>query len=350
MAPSSNGGTPGASARPVIEKPAEKASDLSDLRVIVAGGSGFLGGAISARLESLGAKVFKVSRSLGYDLRNESEVFQAVILTKPDMIVDATGNGMGIGFQEQHQASIFRETMQIGMNLIHVASVSKIHLIAIGSPGSYSRAIKSEPIMENTFWDGYPGFPCMGEGLAKRALLGMMQAYGLQHELQSAFLVPASVYGPGQTVSKALKPVIPSLVGRFVAAVEAHSDVVQCWGVPDVARNFLYVDDFADAVAKACAMPLGTQGPVNLSGTESISIGELAALIARLTGFQGKMTWHPGCPQGTPYRVLDGGTGRQFLGWEPKVSLEEGLTRTIQEARRGDMDVLREAHGISIKG
>lgn len=304
--------------------------DLTGARVLVAGVGGFLGDYISGVLRFLGAEVIALVKGRGYDLRNEAEAFQAVMVSKPDIIVDASGPSGGIGFQLTMPGSIFRDTMQIGMNLVHVAAVARVRLIALGTSASYPSEGPSGAFRESSFWNGYPHMHVAAGGIARKAVLAMLQAYQVQFGLRFVYLVPSSVYGPDDNFDPVGASVLPAMIRRFVHAANSQADTVACWGDPEVTRSFLWAPDLSKAVALACATDLDYPHPINLAGAPEITMGALASLVAQETGYAGKITWDATKPTGTRRRVLDGRLAKKLLGWVPETSLETGLKATIQ--------------------
>jgi GDP-L-fucose synthase len=295
----------------------------------VAGGSGFLGKYVAAALAAMGGETIPLSRKDGFDFRNEALTLQAVMIHRPDMIVDVSGPSGGIKSLASRPAFAFKDAMQIGMNLVHAAAVAKVRLVAIGTPASYP---SEGPAMfrESGFWNGYPNQYVAHYGIARKAILAMMQAYKAQHSLQFAYLVPATVYGPADHFDGHRASVLAAMIRRFIHAVEDKDEQVVCWGKPEIVRSFLFAADFARAVAIACSSGLDYPDVINLPGAGEVTLGKLAELVAAETGFTGKIAWDPSQPTGAPRRILDGRVAKKLLGWEPEVPLETGLKTTIR--------------------
>lgn len=311
--------------------------DLAGARILVAGSTGFIGSYVSALLSSMGADVIPLAKSRGYDLRNEAETFQAVMYSHPDIIVDAAGPSGGIAVQASKPGTTFRDTLQIGMNLTHVAAVARVRLITIGTSASYPEGT-ANAAREASFWNGYPHPLVAAQGIARKAMLAMMQAYKAQFGFRYVYLVPSSVYGPNDCFEEGRASVLAAMVRRFTAAMEEGADQVSCWGTPEVTRSFLYAPDLAKAVALACATDLDWPDPINLPGAPETSIGKLAELVATETGFTGKIEWDETKPTGALRRILDGRAAKKLLGWEHETPLDAGLKATIawyHAGRRG---------------
>lgn len=304
-----------------------KPADLSGARILVTGATGFLGQYVMATLQQAGAEGIPLSKSMGYDLRNEGEALQAVLATHPDIIVHLAGIVGGIGANLGQPATFFRDNMMMGMNLIHAAAVGKVKLVTVGTTASYP-AEGEIPFREEAFWDGYPEASTASYGIAKKALFAMMQAYRKQFRLHFAYLIPSNLYGPGDAYKGIISSVIPSLVNRMIEARDAGVKEISCWGSGQAIRSFLFAADAAKAIATACAI-LDENGIVNLPGSEEISVGELATMIAKLVGYSGKILWDRAKPEGRARMVLDGTKAKDLLDWQPETKLADGLKMTV---------------------
>lgn len=332
MALASDRGTAKPQAEAVAQKPEKKAvaADLAGQRILVAGATGFLGRYVCAALSSHGAEVVPIAKSGGFDLRNEAEVLQAVLVSHPDMILDVAGPSGGLAHLSSKPAFAFRDTMQIGMNLIHAATSAKIRLITIGNSGSYPEHGPAV-LRENAFWGGYPDPLLASCTIARKALLPMMQASKAQHGLRFSYLVPSTVYGPGDHFDGFKASVMGAMIRRFVTAVQDGDDQVICWGKPEIARSFLYAPDFCRAVLAACSLEDDDYPDlINLPGHGETTIGALAEFVAKETGFKGAIAWDEKKPTGAPRRILDGRLAKRILGWEPQMTLETGVRATIR--------------------
>lgn len=280
-----------------------------------------------AALDHAGAQTMPLSRHTGYDLRNENEALQAMLATHPDIVVHLAGVVGGIGANVKQPATFFRDNMLMGMNVVHAASVGRAKIITVGTVCSYPKDGQL-PFEEEAFWDGFPEPTNAPYGIAKKALLVMMQAYRKQFGLRFAYLIPSNLYGPGDHFEEGSSHVIPALVRRFVEAKEKGEKEVVCWGSGQVTRSFLFAADAAKAITIAAAT-LDMDDPVNLPGTEELTIGELSVMIAKLVGYAGKILWDGSKPDGQPRRMIDGTRAKDLLDWEPETKLAEGLKHTI---------------------
>lgn len=301
---------------------------LEGVRILCSGGSGFLGRNVCAQMAEGGARVFSVSRSTGYDLRNEAETLLSILAVHPDAIVHLAATVGGIGANMASPATFFRENMLMGINVVHAAAVARAKLVFVGTLCSYPKDGIELPFKESDFWMGFPEETNAPYGIAKKALLVMCQAYRKQHGLRFGYLVPANLFGPGDNFNENTSHVIPALIRRFAEAKEVDVKEVTCWGTGNATRSFLYVKDAAIAITRATET-LDYDGPVNLSGTREISIKELAELVAKAVGYKGKILWDSSKPDGQPKRSVDGTLAEKLLEWRPETPLEQGIQETV---------------------
>ena len=302
--------------------------DLSDARVMVTGGGGFLGGRIAERLRERGAKP-SVIRSADYDLKEPERVRAALLEIEPDYLVHAAAVVGGIGANRRHPGSFFYENAVMGIHLIHEALQMKIEkLVIVGTVCSYPKHTQV-PFREEHLWDGYPEETNAPYGLAKKMLLVQAQAYREEYGLNSAFVIPTNLYGPGDNFDDETSHVIPAIIKKCLEAHDRGDDEVTLWGSGEPTREFLYVDDAADGIVLALERAEGAD-PINLGSASEISIKDLAEMIGQIVGFQGRFVWDRSNPDGQPRRAVDGSRARRLLGWSPRIELADGLATTVQ--------------------
>lgn len=308
---------------------------------MVAGGTGFLGGYVVWALSKLGAEVVSVSRYEGYDLGEYSGTLQALLIHKPDMIVDAAGTSAGIFAQIRSPIKFYKHNIEIGMNVADAASMMGIPLLSIGSPASYPEL--GSPFSEKHFWNGRPSTAL---GMAKRAVFGYMEALACEREaFHFMQLIPTNLYGPGDGKDGIRGPggdaVIPSLIKRFFQAKRDGAKQVTCWGSGKSTRSFLHVRDAAIAIAAACASRNWTH-LVHLPGTHAISIQNLAKILAQMVGWKGDIIW--GSSE-VPASSIDGARDRTLESeivtkalpeWKPMMPFDEGLEETVNWFRASE--------------
>jgi GDP-L-fucose synthase len=304
-----------------------KSGSLQERRVVVTGASGFLGRHVAKAFENGGVKVVPVSRSTGHDLRVYANAIMAILEVKPEAIVHLAATVGGIGANMARPGTFFYDNMLMGLNVVEAAAKTKTKLIQIGTVCSYPK-ICPIPFKEEDIWNGYPEETNAPYGVAKKALLVMCQSYRKEHGLRFGYLIPTNLFGPGDHFEESVSHVIPALIKRFLEAKEGRLPKVTCWGTGKATRSFLYVRDAAEAITRACET-LDDDRPINLPGTEEVSMLVLTKMIAELTGYDGEIEWDPSKPDGQPRRAVDGTRAKDLLGWEPRTTLVQGLKETI---------------------
>jgi len=300
-------------------------------RILVTGGTGFLGRRACLMLAAGGAQIQSVSRSIGCDLRVPQAFESALRSFSPDLVVHLAAACGGIGANMRAPASFFEDNMAMGLSVVGGCARSRTRLLMVGTICSYPKDCPA-PFSESSLWDGYPEPTNAPYGIAKKALLVLCQAHRAQSDLRFGYLMPCNLYGPGDNFSPSTSHVLPALVRKFEEARVAGSPSVCCWGTGLATRSFLHVDDCARAVVAAAGM-LDDDVPVNLPGSPEISIADLAQIISMEVGYQGLIEWDPSKPDGQPRRSVDGMRARSILGWEPEVDLTEGIRATISSWR-----------------
>jgi len=248
--------------------------------------------------------------------------------TRPEVVIHLAALVGGIGANQERPAEFFHDNLVMGLNLIDEgrrAGVAKF--VQVGTVCSYP-CVTSTPFREENFWDGYPEPTNAPYGIAKKALLVQLQAYRRQYGFNGIYLLPANLYGPGDSFNLERSHVIPAVIRKCVEAAEREDPEVVLWGTGAASREFLFVDDCAEAICLAAARYEG-EDPVNVGTGREITIRELATLIARLTGFKGSLRFDPSRPDGQPRRVLDVSRARNSFGFEASTPFEDGLRRTI---------------------
>jgi GDP-L-fucose synthase len=293
--------------------------------VSVTGGEGFLGGALVTALRQAGAEV-RVVRSAEHDLRTAEGARRAVDGT--EIVFHLAAVVGGIGFNLRHPGLLIHDNLLLGAHVFEQSRLAGVdHLVAVSSVCSYpDRA--SVPFRETDVWAGYPEPSNAPYGVAKRALQTLSEAYWAQYRFRSVIPILTNLYGPGDHDDPEDSHVIPALIRKFLAARARPGEPIDVWGSGTATRDFLYVDDAVRALMLAgecIEEPIA----VNVgSGIES-SIAEVTSLLAALTGFTGEVSWDNRRPDGQARRRLDLGRARTLLGFEARVTLEEGLRRTV---------------------
>lgn len=297
-------------------------------RVCVTGGAGFLGSFITAKLRERGAKEIFVPLIEDYNLVEPGDVTRMLDDSRPDIILHLAAHVGGIGANRLHPAEFFYDNLMMGVQLMHQAwrrGVEKF--VALGTVCAYPK-FTPVPFKEDDLWNGYPEETNAPYGLAKKMLLVQAQSYRQQHGFNAIFLLPVNLYGPRDNFDLESSHVIPALIRKCVEAQERGQETIEVWGDGSPTREFLYVEDAAEGILLA-AERYNKPAPVNLGSGYEISIKDLAELIQRLTGYQGRLVWNTDKPNGQPRRALDTSRALAEFGFKAQTNFEEGLRRTI---------------------
>jgi GDP-L-fucose synthase len=296
-------------------------------RVCVTGGAGFLGSFVCEKLNARGADIY-VPTIEEYDLTKIDSIKSMYDVSKPDLVIHLAAQVGGIGANREHPAEFFYNNLMMGVQLMHEAYERKIEkFVALGTICAYPK-FTPVPFKEEDLWEGYPEETNAPYGLAKKMLLVQSQAYRAQYGYNSIFLMPVNLYGPRDNFNPESSHVIPALIRKCLEAKAAGRDSIEVWGDGSPTRGFLYVEDAAEGILLA-AEKYNKSDPVNLGSSIEISIKDLITLIAKLTGFEGKIVWDTSKPNGQPRRGLDVSRAEREFGFKSQVNFEEGLRRTI---------------------
>jgi GDP-L-fucose synthase len=298
-------------------------------RFMVTGGAGFLGRVVTRKLKERGAKEIFIPRIEEYDLVDPVAIDRLLEDSYSDVIIHLAAHVGGIGANREHPAEFFYDNLMMGVQLMHKAWQRGVEkFVAIGTVCAYPK-FTPVPFKEDDLWMGYPEETNAPYGLAKKMLLVQSQAYRDQYGFNSLFLLPVNLYGPGDNFNLQTSHVIPALIRKCIEAEQAGEKEIEVWGDGSPTREFLYVEDAAEGILKATEK-YNESLPVNLGSGYEISIKDLAEMIARLTGFSGKLVWNANKPNGQPRRGLDTTRAYEKFDFKAQVGFEEGLKETIQ--------------------
>jgi GDP-L-fucose synthase len=301
---------------------------LKHKRIVVTGGAGFLGRHVVEKLRLRGCSEIFVPRSKEYDLITDSGIVNMFEEMKPDYIIHLAAVVGGIGANRANPGKYFYDNLMMGTQLIEKSRQYKLEkFVAVGTICAYPK-FTPVPFQENDLWIGYPEETNAPYGLAKKMMLVQSQAYRQQYGFNSIYLLPVNLYGPYDNFDLDSSHVIPALIRKCVEAVDEGKKEIVCWGTGSATREFIYVDDAAEAIVSAAEKYNGSE-PVNVGSGMEISIKDLVKLIAMLTGFEGEIVWDSTKPDGQPRRCLDVTRAKQEFGFEAQTKFEEGLKQTI---------------------
>ena len=303
--------------------------DFVSKKILLTGGSGFLGSFVSEELVARGVKRDNIiiPRSRDLDLRKWENCLQAV--EGADIVIHLAAKVGGIGYNLKFPGELFYDNAVMGIQLMEAARQAGVEkFVAVGTVCAYPK-LTPVPFKEENLWDGYPEETNAPYGVAKKALLVQAESYRKQYGFNAIYLIPVNLYGPGDRFDPEDAHVIPALVLKFYDAKEKGLKKVTAWGTGNPSREFLYVKDAARGIVLA-AERYEKSGPVNLGSGEEIMIGELVYMIKELVGYEGEVEWDTSRPDGQPRRRLDVSKAKEEFGFESEISLMEGLVETIE--------------------
>ncbi|MEM4270768.1 MAG: GDP-L-fucose synthase [Candidatus Pacearchaeota archaeon] len=305
-----------------------------DKKVLVTGGTGFLGSHLVPKLERLGAKIF-VPFSKDYDLRERKNCQKVV--SGMDLVIHLAAKVGGIGFNRKYPGEMFYDNIMMGIQLMEEARKAGVtKFVAIGTVCAYPK-YTPVPFKEEDLWNGYPEETNAPYGLAKKMLLVQAQAYRKQYGFNAIYLIPVNLYGPGDKFDPVVSHVIPALIKKAIDAKERGDKYLVVWGTGEATREFLYVEDAVQGIIQA-AERYNKGDPVNLGSNFEISIKELVNLICKIVNFQGKIVWDRTKPDGQPRRRVETSRAFKEFGFRAKTAFEDGLRKTIEWYIRNTRD------------
>lgn len=304
-------------------------SYLENKKITVTGGAGFLGKHMVKSLKSHGCDDIFIPRSSEYNLVNMDDVKRLYADTKPDIVIHLAAVVGGIGANSANPGRFFYDNLMMGVQMIEQGRLYGVEkFVALGTICCYPK-FTPVPFKEEYLWNGYPEETNAPYGLAKKMLLVQSQAYRQQYNFNSILLLPVNLYGPGDNFDPCCSHVIPAIIKKCCDAIKDSEKEITVWGTGKATREFLYVEDAAEAIMLA-AEKYNKSESVNIGAGFEISIKDLVELIVKLTGFKGDIIWDKSKPDGQPRRCLDVTKAKREFGFEAKTNFVEGLKRTIQ--------------------
>ena len=303
--------------------------NLKNKRIIVTGGAGFLGSHVVNKLKQRGCEYVFVPRSKDYNLITEKGIKDMIDDFKPEIIIHLAAVVGGIGANRENPGKFFYDNIMMGTQLIEQSRLFGVEkFVAIGTICAYPK-FTPVPFKEEDIWNGYPEETNAPYGLAKKMMLVQSQAYREQYGLNSVYLLPVNLYGPRDNFDPSISHVIPALIKKCVDAINEGKEEIEVWGTGKATREFLYVDDAAEAILLATEKYDDSE-PVNIGSGFEISIKDLVELIVKLTNFKGNVKWDATKPDGQPRRCLDVRKAKEKFDFIAKTNFEEGLRMTIE--------------------
>ena len=296
------------------------------MTIVVAGGTGLAGSAIVRAYQAAGEEVIPVGRKV-VDLLDRDATFRFIKDVKPTLVIDAAAKVGGIGANNSYPVEFLADNLRIQSNLMEAAHAADVeNFIFLGSSCIYPRDC-AQPIKEEYLLTGPLEETNSAYAVAKIAGIELVKSFRKEYDRKWISMMPTNLYGPGDNFELQGSHVLPAFIRRFIEAAEKSAPVETLWGTGSPKREFLHVDDLAQAVLHL-GSNYDSSEHINIGTGEDLSIKELAELVAELAGFNGDIAWDSSKPDGTPRKVLDISKAKA-LGWAPKISLRDGVASTI---------------------
>lgn len=303
--------------------------ELKDKRILVTGGSGFLGSFVIEKLLDRGVNKedIIIPRSKDCDLR-KLECCKEIV-KDVDIVIHLAANVGGIGYNREHPGQLFYDNLMMGTQLMEESRKAGVEkFVAIGTICAYPN-MTPVPFKEEDIWNGYPEVTNAPYGLAKKMMMVQSQAYRDEYNFNSIYLLPVNLYGPRDNFKEESSHVIPALIKKAIEAKESNSDHIDVWGTGSATREFLYAEDAAEGIVKATENYDG-RDPVNLGSGMEISIKDLVTKICEVVGFEGEIRWDTTKPDGQPRRNLDTTRAEERFGFKAQTNFDEGIKNTVE--------------------
>jgi nucleoside-diphosphate-sugar epimerase len=298
-----------------------------DKKILITGGTGFLGKAVVDNLQSKGyTNLLPIGSSI--DLTCCEETLQYFKREKPEAVIHLAATVGGIGANKENPGLFMYNNLVMGTNTIEASRLNKVDkFVMVGTVCAYPK-FTAVPFKEEDIWNGYPEETNAPYGIAKKSLMQLVQSYHEQYDFNGVNLIPVNMYGPHDNFDPAISHVIPALILKFYKAMKFNLEAVEVWGTGEASREFLHVYDCANAISLALEKDVSPE-PINIGTGGEIQIKYLAHTIAEVMGYDGAIYFNSDYPDGQPRRQLDIGRAKQRLGYEPQIDLLEGLETTI---------------------
>ena len=298
-------------------------------RILVTGGAGFLGSFVVEKLKFRNCNNIFIPRSQDYNLVDMEAVERVYKDADPDIVIHLAASVGGIGVNMENPGKFFYDNLMMGAQIMEQGRLFGVEkFVALATICSYPN-FTPVPFKEEELWSGYPEETNAPYGLAKKMLLVQSQAYRQQYGFNSCCLFPVNLYGPRDNFDPESSHVIPALIKKCIDAITNNESRITVWGTGKPSREFLYVEDAAEAIILAAEL-YDKSDPINIGAGFEITIKDLIELIAKLTGFEGGIVWDTSKPDGQPRRMLDTSKAEKEFGFKAKTNFEKGLKKTIE--------------------
>jgi GDP-L-fucose synthase len=295
--------------------------------ILVTGATGFLGKRLSKKLNARDMTFTGTSLSMGVDLRDSEQCDKLFNAVKPDIVLHCASYVGGIQFGLKHQAEMFKNNLLMSVNLFEACIKYKVKRL-VNPISNCAYPGEAAVFKENEFWDGPLHESVLTYGMVRKITQIGAIAYKSQYELDTINLILSNMYGPEDHFEEERSHALGALVMKLVEAKRKGQDSVVVWGTGKPVREWLYVDDGAEAMIRACDIP-PYDDIINIGVTKGISIKEMAELIQKIVGYKGELIFDTTKPDGAPYKTVDGTLGKRLLGWQPETRFEDGIRNTV---------------------
>lgn len=296
--------------------------------ILVTGATGFLGKRVCKKLEQLKIKYEKTSLSLGVDLRDKKQTFDLFERVRPEYILNCAAYVGGIQFGYKHSAEMFKNNLEITLNLLEASKKYEVKRI-VNPISNCAYPAKATLFKEEEFWEGELHESVMVYGFVRKAFWVGSWAYIKQYNMDIINIILSNMYGPEDHFEAERSHALGALIMKFVTAKKNGTKFVDVWGTGKPVREWLYIDDGAEAMIRSLKIKK-TEDPINIGVGKGISILELAELIKKEIGYEGEIKLNLEKPDGAPYKTVDGSKGEQIFDWKPEMQFKEGLKETIK--------------------
>ena len=299
-----------------------------DKKILITGGTGFLGKAVVDNLQSKGyTNLLPIGSSI--DLTCREETLECFKRQKPEVVIHLAATVGGIGANKENPGLFMYNNLAMGANTIEASRLNKVDkFVMVGTVCAYPK-FTAVPFKEEDIWNGYPEETNAPYGIAKKSLMQLVQSYHEQYDFNGVNLIPVNMYGPHDNFDPAISHVIPALILKFYKAMKFDLESVEVWGTGEASREFLHVYDCANAISLALEKEVSPE-PINIGTGGEIKIKYLAHTIAEVMNYNGNIYFNSAHPDGQPRRRLDISRAKERLGYQPEIDLLEGLEQTVE--------------------